>query len=153
TALLVECFEPNVTPDQLNARLDIISKHAAPAMYNAVEMRRLPFRWLLQPLASIKDGLRGKRGAIAAAIVGGLTFLILMLIFVPYPLRMEAKGKAMPKDRQTVFSLVNGRITALHTFSGKDVAKDEPLLTINDFEKEQRLSALKSKIVQASELM
>lgn len=149
TALLVECFEPNVTADQLNARLDILSKHAAPAMYNAVELRRLPFRWLLQPLANIKDSLRGNRGAIAAAIAGGIAFLILVLIAVPYPLRMEAKGKLMPKERQTVYPLVTGKVTNVFVKSGDRVTKGEDLLSLHDVEKEQELQALASTISQA----
>jgi multidrug resistance efflux pump len=116
-------------------------------------MRRLPFRWLLQPLANIKDSLRGKRGAIAAAIAGGVAFLVFLLIVIPYPLRMEAKGKLMPKERQTVFSLVTGKITSLKVVSGQPVNKDDELLTINDFEKQQRLSELRGKIDQASELI
>ena len=47
SAILMECFEPPAEPQQLIARLDVVARHSTPALYNAVEHRRIPGRWIL----------------------------------------------------------------------------------------------------------
>ena len=60
SAMMMECFEPQQTPEQLVARLEVVGKHAAPALYNAVEHRRIPMRMVWAPLAKVQEGLGGK---------------------------------------------------------------------------------------------
>src|SRR5262249_20904990 len=110
SALMMECFETNLQPEQLLARLDVVGRHACPALYNAQEYRRIPMRFLWLPLAYVQDGLGGKTRAITASILGGLTVLILMMIFVPFPLKMEAKGEAVPKIRNQIYSPIAGTV-------------------------------------------
>ena len=95
---MMECFEPNASAEQLLARMEIIGHHATSALYNAVEHRRIPFRFIWMPLAKVQEGLGGKTKAIVAGIGAGLVALIFALIFVPYPLKMEAKGHDRPED-------------------------------------------------------
>src|SRR5262249_27790118 len=92
SALVMECFEPNLTPEQLVARLEVVGQHATSALYNAVEHRRIPLRFLWQPLASVQEGLGGKTRAILASIAAGLVLFFAVMIFVPYPLKMDSKG-------------------------------------------------------------
>ena len=48
------------------ARLDVVARHATRALYNAVEHRRIPMRFLWMPLAKVQEGLGGKARAISA---------------------------------------------------------------------------------------
>lgn len=137
--MLIECFEPSFTADQLWAKADIISKHSAPAFFNALEHHRVPLRWALMPIANVRDTLRGQRLAWAAAILGLLIAVTLALIFIPYPLRMYAKGKLVPKDRQTVYALTGGRITKVHVEHGSRVDKGQELVDIRDFEMQAKI--------------
>ena len=50
------------------------------------------------------------RSLITASILGGLTVLILMMIFVPFPLKMEAKGEAIPKGREQIYAPMGGTV-------------------------------------------
>src|SRR5947208_17134207 len=106
----MESFETNFQPEQLLARLDVVGRHACPALYNALEYRRIPMRFLWLPLAYVQDGLGGKAKAITAAVMGGLTVLVLAMIFVPFPLKMEANGSALPKDRVWIYPPIPGKI-------------------------------------------
>ncbi len=132
SALMAECFEPQVTVDQLLGRAEIVTRHAAPALYNALEHKRIPFRWLLQPLANIKDGLRGHRLAIAGAVAAALVVLVTALVTVPWPLRMEGKGQMLPKERHVVYSRFNGPITTVKAGHGAKVRRGDEMLTIKD---------------------
>lgn len=142
SAMLVECFEPSFTVDQLMARVDVIAKHAAPAMFNSLEHRRIPFRRVLQPLADIRDLLRGKRLAWAGAIAAALAVLVLLLILVPYPLRMYAKGKLVPKERQTIYAPIDGQVVQVMVDHGKTVNRDQELVELRDAEMIQKLDQL-----------
>jgi hypothetical protein len=84
--------------------MEVVGKHAAPALYNAVEHRRIPMRFLWLPLAKVQEGLGGKARAITALVIAGLAALFLVLYFVPYPLRMEATGQLLPEERLYIFS-------------------------------------------------
>src|SRR5262249_51320978 len=63
-ALFRECFAPPAEPQQIVAKLDVVAKHATSALYNAVEHRRIPMRFLWKPLAAVQEGLGGKAKAI-----------------------------------------------------------------------------------------
>ena len=41
-------------------RLEVVGKHAAPALYNAAQMKRVPLKFLWWPLAKVQEGLGGK---------------------------------------------------------------------------------------------
>ena len=134
SALLMECFEPSSTTEQLLARLEVIGKHSVSALYNAVEHRRIPMRFIWQPLAKIQDGLGGKAKAIIYSILAGLVVLLAVLIFVPYPLKMSATGQLLPVKRQHVFSPVEGTVVgfAEGLDSGSDIADGQLLIRMLD---------------------
>lgn len=151
SVMMVECFEPNVTTEQLMARVDVLAKHSAPALYNALEYRRLPFKWALTPVANIKEGLRGRRGAIASAIAAALAVAILLMCLIPWELRMDAKGKLVPKDRQTLYAQFNGRIVKVNVQHGQPVKRGQPLLVVNDPNLAGKFVQLRSNIIKAEQ--
>jgi len=104
SAMMMECFDPAANPEQMLARLEVICRHSTSALYNAAEHRRIPMRFIWLPLAALQEGLGGKTKAIIAAVGVGLAALVLALIFVPYPLKMEAKGNLLPEKRIYVYS-------------------------------------------------
>jgi hypothetical protein len=110
SALVMECFEPPAEPQQLIARLDVVARHASPALYNAVEHRRIPGRWVWQPLAKLQDGIGGKAKAITALVIGLLSFLVAALFLVPYELEMDSTGKLLPAVRRVVYAPTAGQV-------------------------------------------
>lgn len=146
TAMMIESFEPTFSPEQLLSKAEIVGKHAAPAFYNALEHHRVPLRMVLMPLANLRDSLRGQRLAWAMAILAGVVALTLALILIPYPLRMYAKGKLVPRERETVYATTQGRITKVHVEHGSKVDKRQVLLDLQDFEMKAKIDkALREK--------
>jgi hypothetical protein len=148
SALMMECFETNLQPEQLLARLDVVGKHAGPALYNAQEYRRIPMRFLWMPLAYVQDGMGGKAKAITAAVLGGLTVLILAMIFVPFPLKMESGGQGLPKDRVNIYAPIAGKVMEIPAGleSGKKVTKGQPLLIMFDLDLADKVSKMQTEI-------
>jgi hypothetical protein len=108
SALLMEVFNPPEQTEALVTRLDVVGKHAASALYNAAELKRIPFKPLWWPVVKIQDGLGGKAkfytllGAIGAVLLG------LAMVFIPYPLKMNAKGQFLPEKVMHVYSPTDG---------------------------------------------
>jgi hypothetical protein len=140
SALMMESFDPPAEPMQLVSRLDVISKHATSALYNAVEHRRIPLRYIWMPLARLQEGLGGQGQAIAMAIAVGITLLISMMVFVPYPLKMDSEGKLVPQVRRYVYyDGIQGTITKFDVNAGDIVQENRTLLHLHDVEQEKRL--------------
>src|SRR5206468_12915535 len=105
-----ESFEPQEQNEALVSRLEIVGRHATTALYNAVEMRRIPLGWLWRPIAKVQDGLGGKAKAITTAIVAAVLITLLALIVVPWPLKMEANGQLVPVERAKIYPPRMGHI-------------------------------------------
>lgn len=148
SAIMIECFEPNLTAEALLSRIDVLVKHASPAMYNVLEHHRVPFRWLLVPVANIRDSLRGKRGTWAAVITAAAIVLITAMVIVPYPLRLYAKGKFLPKDRQTICARLDGIVEPV-VRHGDFVTKDMELLRIESPEVRKNIAEFQGELEQA----
>jgi hypothetical protein len=146
SALLMECFEPSATPEQLFARLEVIGRHAAPALYNSVEHRRIPFRFIWMPIAKVQEGLGGKAKAIATAIGAGLVALLFVLIVVPYPLKMDSNGSVLPVTRALVYAPVEGKVKRFAVHPNSQVQADQPLIEMEDLNSQQQTLRLQGEI-------
>jgi hypothetical protein len=144
SALVMECFEPPAEPQQLVARLDVVARHATSALYNAVEHRRIPGRWVWQPLAKVQDGIGGKAKAISAVAVGLVSFLVAVLLLVPYELEMDSTGKLVPWARRVVYPPAAGQVLEFKVDPGSVVPEKSQLAVLNSpelFEKYLELEA------------
>jgi hypothetical protein len=134
SALVMECFDPSATPDQLVARLEVVGKHATTALYNAVEHRRIPMRFIWAPIAKVQEGVGGKGRAIIYSIVLGVIALMCVFVFVPADLKVEGKGKLLPKKRAMVYSDWEGTVIGFkgNIQPGFPVTKGQDLIQMND---------------------
>lgn len=146
SALVMECFEPPAEPQQLIARLDVVARHAAPALYNAVEHRRIPGRWVWQPLAQLQDGIGGKTKAITALAIGLLSFLVAMLFLVPYELEMDSTGKLLPTVRRVVYAPTTGQVLEFKVSPQEIVSEKAELAVLYSDELFTKLQDLKATI-------
>jgi hypothetical protein len=148
SALMMECFEPSASPEQLVARLEVVGRHATPALYNAVEHRRIPMRFIWGPLAKVQEGLGGKVQAILTCVGVALVVLVAVLVFVPGTLKVDAKGQLLPKKRRWVCSERAGRVVDFkgNVKPGKYVVKGQDLVQMFDEKLGQEISQLTADI-------
>lgn len=151
SALMMECFETNSSPEQLIAKLEVVGKHACPALYNAAEYRRIPMRFIWFPLAKVQDGLGGKAKAITTLVIVALVALTLALIFVPYPLKMDSKGQLLPIKREWLYAPVPGQVKEIKSglASGTPVYKDQELMRMYDIDLAKQIRSLQLEIATA----
>jgi multidrug efflux pump subunit AcrA (membrane-fusion protein) len=151
SALLAECFGPALPPDQLESRLGVLAPHAAAALYNAVEHRRLPLGWLTRPLARAQDRLRGRGWVKPAAVLAVLLAILGALVFIPAPLRLDAGGQLVPTDRQVVYATLTGKIVEMKAQHGDWVEKGQELLFMEDLETQLKIEQLGLKVTAAEQ--
>jgi hypothetical protein len=149
SALMMECFDPAQSPEQLVARLEVVGRHATSALYNAAEHRRIPMRFIWQPIAKVQEGLGGKARVIIMGIAAGLALLLLVLIFVPYPLKMDSKGQLLPKERRFIYAPVEGKIDRFGVEPGQRVVSGQPLVYMHDATLAERMQKLEGEIAAA----
>jgi hypothetical protein len=121
SVLMLEMFNPPENAEPIISRLDVVGKHAASALYNAAELKKVPFKPLWWPVMRLQEGLGGKAKFF---LYGGLalaTLLLLLMIFVPAPLKMEAKGQIEPVETGYVYAPFEGSITELRFKPGDKV--------------------------------
>jgi hypothetical protein len=128
--LVLESFNPPENAEPMIQRLEVVGKHAAPALYNAAQLKRVPLKFLWWTLAKLQEGIGGKGRfyAIAAAIL--LAILTACLILVPYPLRMDAEGQLLPVEIAQIFPVDEGRVIDIRRKPGEQVGPDEEVAVL-----------------------
>ena len=148
SGLMMEAFEPPTAAEQMVQRLEVIGRHSGSALFNASEYRRIPMRFLWMPLAKLQDGLGGKAKAIWTLVLLGLMVLTVAMIFVPYPLKMEAGGQTLPIKRQYAYALSDAQVKGFREGlrPGDMVFKDSEIIQMFDQKLADELNKLKVEI-------
>lgn len=151
TALVMECFESTSKPGKLVERLRVVGQHAASALYNATEYRTIPLRPLWLPLVRLRQGLGGTTRTVIACVSTAVALLLAMLIWVPYPLKMDAKGQLLPENRAWVYTPVESQVVELApgVVPGAQVAENQSLVLMYDMQLQVRVVQLQSEIRSA----
>lgn len=150
--LVMELFNPPEQIDPVVQKLDVVTKHAAPALYNAAELKRVPLKFLWWPIARLQEGIGGKRRFIAAALAVFLAVLVGVMVMVPADLRMEAKGQLQPVEIAKIFPPAEGRVVELRVKPGREVDPDFELVTFHGPQLEADYSRAKSEWIAQSAL-
>lgn len=150
--LVMEVFNPPEQIDPVVQKLDVVTKHAAPALYNAAELKRVPLKFLWWPIARLQEGLGGKRRFIAAALAVFLAVLVGVMVMVPASLRMEAKGQLQPVEIAKIFPPREGRVVDLRVKPGREVDPDFELVTFHSPELEAEYSRAKGEWIEQGAL-
>ncbi len=137
--LVLELFNP---PEQIEAivqRLDVVTKHAAPALYNAAELKRIPLKPLWWPVAKLQEGVGGKRRFIAAAVLALVLVLATVMAVVPAPLRMEAKGQLQPVEIAKIYPPREAQVREVRVKPGDKIDRNYECALLYNRELEDEL--------------
>jgi len=134
SVLLMESFNPPENTEPLTQRLEVIGKHAAPALYNAAQMKRIPLKFLWWPLAKLQEGIGGKGKFFTALAVVALAIFIGCMIMIPYPLRMEAKGQLLPVEIAQIFAPREGVVRDIRVKPGDRINPGFEVVTLDSKE-------------------
>jgi multidrug efflux pump subunit AcrA (membrane-fusion protein) len=108
-----------------------VAEVSATALQNALTVDRMPFGWLLRPMARVKDAVAAHltRTVVAAAAIAGA---IAALVLVPAEFTVEAPGTMQPSVRRDVFAPRSGLVDEVLVKHGTDVTQGQPLVRMRD---------------------
>ncbi len=130
--LSFESREPFVFDAETRDLLQILKNQATVAVRNAQLYQQVPLVGFLKPLMDKKTRIqalprsRQKMWAIAAGVV------LLLLILVPWPLRLEGTARVLPGRRVAVTAPVDGMVQAIHHREGDAVRPGDVIATLRD---------------------
>jgi hypothetical protein len=150
SVIVLESFNPPENADPLIQRLEVIGKHAAPALYNAAEMKRIPLKFLWWPLAKLQEGVGGKAKFIGISAVVLLALLTALMITVPYPLRMEAKGQLLPVEIAQIYAPREGTVRFIRIKPGGTLGPGIPAVTLYSDDLRKEIEETQSKLNEAN---
>jgi hypothetical protein len=150
SVLVLESFNPPEQTDPLVQKLEVIGKHAAPALYNAAELKRVPLKFLWWPLAKVQEGIGGKSRfyMIAGAVL--LAILIGLMITVPYTLRMEAKGQLLPVQIAQIYPPREGIVRDIRVKPGDEIDRGYAAVSLFSSEFQKDYQQALEKLRQAN---
>lgn len=147
SGILMESFETPEKVEPLINRLEVVSGHAAPALYNASEVKRIPLKFLWKPLGALQQGLGGKARFWAFLILFALVALTVAMIYIPYPLKLEASGQLLPLERHYVFPQLEGQVVEFRVKPGQLVNSEAPIAILRSTEILKTITELEGQIL------
>ena len=146
--VVLESFNPPENAEPMVQRLEVVGKHAAPALFNAAQMKRVPLKFLWWPLARLQEGIGGKGRFYGITAFVLLAILIGCMIVVPYPLKMEAKGQLLPVEIAQIFAPNEGQVRVIRRKPGEKVGPDEVVAELYSSELQQKYSDAQGEVQQ-----
>ncbi|MBY0231589.1 MAG: hypothetical protein K2W96_20070, partial [Gemmataceae bacterium] len=150
SALVMECYEAPDDPPQTVGRLEVVAKHATSALYNSLELKRIPLQWLLLPFARLREGLGGQTRTIILLVVALLSLAGAALAILPYPLRVDSGGTVLPTVRRSVYPPVQATIKELRVQPSARVAERNELARMHGDSVWEKWGQLDAKIKGAN---
>ena len=134
SGLLLEAFEPPEPPDQMLQRFDVVGGHAATALYNASEMKRVPMKWAWMPVMFLQGKTGGKSRFYAIVAAVALVVIITCMVVIPYPLKLDAKGQLLPEERHYIYPTNQGAILTFKVKPKDEISAGTELAIMQDQE-------------------
>ena len=152
-ALIVEQMASSQPSTLLKSTLDSVVDHIAAAAYNARAHSTIFLLPLWRSTGRFFEWLRGRRLAIAAAILALLGAAAAALVLVPWDYRVDGTGRLMPVTQREVFAPWDGQVYELYVEGGTHVEKDQPLMMLNNDELKAELVKVESELQEKQKLL
>ncbi len=144
-AIMMEVFDPQPNMEVMEQQLAVLSKHSETALYNSWEMKSVPMKPLWWPLQKVQQGLGGKARFWLFTVLTALSLLVLALIFIEAPIKVDAKGRLVPLDRHYVYSNVEGQVREIKVFPNQEIPPDAVIAVLYNSDYDRTIRELQSK--------
>ncbi|MCE5303996.1 MAG: biotin/lipoyl-binding protein [Planctomycetaceae bacterium] len=150
-ALVIEQIEDSRVSGNLVQRAEVVSRHSAAALANAVEHQNLFLMPLWRAIGKSRWVVEA-RTLPKTLSIGGAVLLVVLLIGVwPAQFTVESKGTLEPAARQDIFAGVDGVVQELDCQHGQMVRKDQVLVKLRNTELAATLADLQGQRMAAGE--
>jgi biotin carboxyl carrier protein len=140
--LVAEQIGDELAPTDMHARTEVVSRHAATALWNSQEHHKIFMKPVLKAMGSPWRMFRGRTLAKIAAVVAGVLLLVTALAFIPCTLTIEGHGSMLPEDRHKVYAPVPGNVIEVPVDHGDRVKKGDVLVQLDSKDLQKELKQL-----------
>ncbi len=144
-ALIVEQIEDSRISTSLVQRAEVVSRHSATALANALEHQNLFLMPLWRALGRMRWVVEARTLPKTLSIGGGVLLLLLVIGLWPARFTLESKGTLEPAVRQNVFAGIDGVVQELFVAHGSPVVKDQLLAKLRSTEVEVALTEVQGQ--------
>jgi hypothetical protein len=150
-ALIVEQIEDRRLPPAMAQRVDVVCRHSATALANAMEHQNLFLMPVWRLLGKSRLLVRGRTLPKTVGITAAVLLVLAWLIFWQADFEVQSKGTLEPVVRRDVFSQIDGIVTDVPIADGAVVDKDQLLVQLRNTEAEIALSQVEGQIITCRE--
>ena len=152
-ALIVEQMQSSEPSARLKSTLDSVTDHIAAATFNARNHSSIFLLPLWRTTGRFFEWLRGRRLAIAFAIIVLLAAAGSALVLVPWPYRVDGKGRLMPVIQREVFAPWDGIVVELYVEGDQRVVEGQELIKLRNDELESDFVKIRTQLEEKQKLL
>src|SRR5215471_3039014 len=143
--LSFESPDPDFLSEAHLEMIKVLASQATVALRNASLYKEVPFIGVLEPLLQKKQKFLALKKRRRAALAAGVATLIVFLIAVPLPLRVDGTAVVAPAHAAHVGAEVEGVVRQINVHESQAVKKGSSLATLDNWEFQSALAAAKAK--------
>ncbi len=152
-ALVVEQIEDARPAPGMTDRLEVVARHSAAALGNALEHQNLFLMPLWRTLGKAKWVVQARTLPKTITIAVAALVLLVVLVLWPVSFRLQGKGTLEPVIRQNVFARVDGVVTELKAKHGDPVREGQVLAVLRNTDLQAQLDEVEGQLEAAQERM
>jgi multidrug efflux pump subunit AcrA (membrane-fusion protein) len=146
SALLCEMIEDPAPVEDMAAKVDVVSRHGAIALANALEHEDVFLLGLWKGIGKSTRWMRGRGLPKVVAVLALLAAVGTFLWLFPYPLRLEGRGELVPELRRVVTAPVDGEVKAVKVKHGDLTEETTPVALMASVELEKQQEEIRGEI-------
>jgi multidrug efflux pump subunit AcrA (membrane-fusion protein) len=150
-ALVVEQIEDSRVSPTVAGRVEVVARHSAAALGNAMEHESLFLMPLWRALGKSRWVVQARTLPKTLAVCGAAVVLLLVLLLWPAKFKLESKGSLEPVTRSDVFARIDGVVEELLVEHGRAVRKDDVLLRLRNTDLDVALTEVSGQILATRE--
>jgi multidrug efflux pump subunit AcrA (membrane-fusion protein) len=142
--LVAEQIGDELAPTDMHARTEVVSRHAATALWNSQEHHKIFLKPVLKALGSPWRVFRGRTLAKIAAVAAALVAVVAAMAFIPCTLIIEGHGSLLPEERHKIYAPQPGIVTEVDVDHGEVVKTGQVLARLESKELDKELKGLQA---------
>ena len=151
--LLFESSDPDFLSEAHLEMIKVLASQATVALRNASLYTEVPFIGVLQPLVDKKRKFLALETHRRAALIGAAAAVLLFLLAVPLPLRVDGNAVVEPAHMARLGSEFDGVIKDVKVREGDLLKRGDAIAELEDWEYRSALAAAKAKYETATAQM
>ncbi|HMD32375.1 MAG TPA: GAF domain-containing protein [Candidatus Acidoferrales bacterium] len=147
--IALESTEADFLSESHLETLEILASQVTVAIRNARLYQNVPLIRMWQPMVETRQKLRAVSGGRRIELLTRALVVAIVLVVVPWPLRVDGTAQIVPAQRRVVTAESEGIVKQVFVHEGESVAAGAPLAQLDDSDIRVRLEAARASLALA----